>query len=273
MKKTTEPATPAEHVLAFARHHVVLLLLVLFIVLIGGVYIAGYRPGPGLTLERVGTVTVDGIPAGTSVYADLTSRGTSTGGSVSMTLLPGTHTVIVDAPDYQPWEKILSVTSSETTHISPVLVKKVPEKQSIIGGTAGLMAAAATSTLPTQSAPLVMGCQAVYVSENRIIADALPAASSSPACVPPDYLCSAGACEPTVVYPPADTLRSIVPFPGRTDAVVISVGEWVYVLGLDPRTPQYFAPLARGTAPVVLPESTTTVDVVDGQSVFAFPFN
>jgi hypothetical protein len=272
MKKEIRPLTPAEQVLAFLKRHVVLLLLVLFIVIVGGAYLAGYRPGPGLTVERVGTVVVDGIPAGTSVYADLTSRGTSTGGSVSMTLLPGTHSVIVDAPDYQPWEKIVSVTSSKTSHISPVLVKKEPLKESVIGGTEPFFAAAATSTLPTQASPLIMGCQMVYVSDNRVIAEALPAASSTSPCTPPDYLCTEGACEPTVVYPPSDTLRSVVPFPGRTDAIVVSVGEWVYVLGLDPRTPQYFAPLARGTAPVVLPESTTTVDVVDGQSVFAFPF-
>lgn len=272
MAKPSAPSTPAEYVAAFARQHFVLISLVAFIVLIGGTYIAGFRPGPGLTFVRVGTVVVDGIPAGTSVYADLTSRGTSTGGSISMTLLPGTHTIIVDAADYQPWEKIMTVSSNVTRHISPVLVKKQPVKQSIIGGTGRLIAAAATSTVPTEASPLIMGCQLVYVSDNRLIAAALPAASSSPACTPPEYLCAGGACEPTVVYPPADTIRSVVPFPGRTDAVVVSVGQWVYVLGLDPRTPQYFAPLARGTAPVVLPESTTTVDVVDGKAVFAFPF-
>ncbi len=131
-------------------------------------------------------------------------------------------------------------------------------------------AAFATQKLPTLMAPLSLGCAEVYVSNNRVIATA---ASTSPACAtPPDYLCSAGSCAPTIIYSPAAPLHSVIPFPGRTDALIVATGEWVYTIGLDPRTPQYFAPILQGLSPMVAPGPNGSLYVGDEKAVYGVTF-
>jgi hypothetical protein len=253
-------AHAASHSVRFVKRHLALLLVFLFLILIGGAYIFGFRPGPGLTFVRVGTLVVEGIPDGTGVYVDQSSRGTSRGGSLSAALVPGAHTVIVDPPGDEPWQKTVSIVSNEETSVSPILVAKTPHAVPLSGSEAAAALALKNGTfVPTIDAPLLMGCERVYVSNNRVIADV---AATNP-CTPPEYLCSLGACEPTVVYSPANPIRAVVPLPGRTDAIIVSVGEWAYVLGLDPRTPQYFAPLAHGVAPVAVPAATSSVYLID----------
>src|SRR6185437_9178686 len=95
----------------------------------------------------------------------------------------------------------------------------------------------------------------VFVSDNRVVVDA---ATTTPGCTPPEYLCTEGSCAPTIAYAPLATLRSVIPFPNRTDAVLVTAGEWVYAIALDPRNPRYFAPVHHGTAPSIAPASSTS---------------
>ncbi|MFZ1987659.1 MAG: hypothetical protein WAV21_01330 [Minisyncoccia bacterium] len=229
------------------KHHFLFWGVIFLVIVLATFYFFGYRPGPGLTFSRIGFVEILNIPDGTTVYTDASSRGFATGGSLRANLVPGNHTVIVDAPNMQPWQTIISVTSNQTTAVVPVLVTKQPESRQLTGNerTEALMLLN-VAKLPSEASPLSMGCTQVFNLGNRIIA----AATTSTECTPPEFLCSEdGTCEPTVIFSPIEPLRSVVAFPGHDDVIVMTVGEWIYVLGLDPRTPQFFAPLARGTAP------------------------
>ncbi len=252
---------------ARVRRYVYLwVVLGIVVVLLGG-YAAGFRMGPGLTVVRVGTLIVKDIPAGTAVYADQASRGIASGGPLHMSLVPGTHTIIVAAPNMEPWEKAIQISSSETTTISPILVPMKPTALRLSEPEAGTARAlAAAIALPTEQAPLILGCAAVYVSQDRVIAGP---ATTTPGCqMPPDFLCSAGSCEPTIIYTPPTPIRAIIPFPERTDAVIVSTGTWTYALGLDPRYPQYFAPVVQGAAPLIATGSSTSFYFIDSGNAF-----
>jgi hypothetical protein len=149
---------------------------------------------------------------------------------------------------------VISIASSQTTTISPILIPKKPLVTKLNGADAAAAAKIIASTkLPTDAHPLLMGCVLISVSNNRVIGK--PATSTPGCATPPEFLCSDNACEPTLIYPPAEApimpIRGVIPVPGRTDALVIAAGLSANVIGIDPRTPQYFAPVVRGTAPTI----------------------
>lgn len=255
-----------EHV----KHYWLLWLVVIFVAVLLIGYSAGFRPGPGLTVVRVGTLVVTGVPDGTTVYADLAPRGTSKGGSLSAQLVPGSHSIIVDAPNDEPWQQIVEIVSNKNTEIAPILVPKKPIITALTGsiGTDTLTLVNAT-TLPSEQAPLRMGCTEVFASLNRVIVAPLPEGSD---CTTPEFLCSDGSCAPTIAYSPAAELRSIIPFPGRTDAVIVATGSWVYAIALDPRTPQFFAPVTQGTAPMIATATSSSFYLADQGKAYLVSF-
>lgn len=244
------------------------MLVLLFVVLLLAGYAAGFRPGPGLTVVRVGTLEVTGLTPGTTIFTDLASRGTTRATSFRVALVPGTHTVIVSAPDDEPFERTVTITSHETTTISPILVPQKPVP-TVLEGAAAANAALAISAaaMPTPGAPLTVGCTNVYVMDNRVLA---APATTTPGCeVPPEYLCTNGSCAPTLAYAPTTPIHSVIPFPGRTDAVIVATGPSVNVIGLDPRYPQYFAPVIKAEDPRIGTASTSGFYLFDsGASYF-----
>ncbi len=247
------------------KRNLLLWLVVVFVVVLAIAFFAGFRPGPGLTLVRVGTLVVADIPAETDVFVDQAYRGTSSGNPVKANLVPGTHSVIVDAPGMQPWNTVIAIEPRQDLTVSPILVPKAPERSLLVGDEADVAADAIRATvLPTEANPLIVGCNAISISNNRVIA--APAAD----CETPEYLCSEGACSPTIVYSPPAPIRSVIPFPGRTDALLVATGEWVNVLDIDPRNPQFFAPLGRGTSPLIAAEDEDSIYLSDGDKFYSF---
>lgn len=239
------------------KRHWLLFLVLLFVVVLLSGYGAGFRPGPGLTVVRVGTLTITGLVPGTAVYTDLASRGIANASSFTVALVPGTHTVIVSAPNDEPFEQTVFITSNQTTTLSPILVPQKPTPL-VLGGAAAASAnmLIAHTVMPTLAASLPVGCAAVYVMDNHVIA--APATSTPNCSTPPDYLCTNGSCAPTIVYAPTTPVRSVIPFPGRTDAVIVATGASVNVVGLDPRYPQYFAPVIKAVSPAIGAATTST---------------
>lgn len=245
----------------FVRRYALLILAVLLVLFLSIGYALGYRTGPGLTLVRTGTLTLTDLPVGATVYADQTRRGVAVGSSFSMALVPGNHMVIIDANGDFPWNEVVTISPHQSTSIDPILIPKhivrgtVPEKLQSIA-----VAHLKIAKLPTDAAPLLAygGCVALTVSNNRIIAQVASSsadtASSTPAtcATPPAFLCLSGTCAPTVVFSPTLPLNSVSLVPTRQDALVVSYGDIVSVLEIDPRSPQFFAPILHLDSPVTL---------------------
>lgn len=264
-KKQKEPQTPFER---FWRKYLVLTIVVAFFVVLVVAYLFGYRIGYGVTLERVGTLNLPNLPAGTTVYVDQVSRGTeSATSSMSVSLVSGEHNVMVSTPGDYPWNDLVSIESGSKTVASPILVPMQPDVTKLSGSAAQeATARIASTTLPTETSPLTLanGCEHVYVSNNQVLADAV----SVPGCVPPTYL-SATSSEATIIFSPASSLLAVLPYPNRQDALLIGMNNVLYAVTLDPRSPRFFAPVLGGTAPQFGTLSDGTLVVKNGDVVLS----
>lgn len=259
-----------ETFLKILRGYWFLVGLALIIVIVGAGYFAGYRVDEaGIT--RVGTLVIHGLPDGAAVYLDKSSRIFAREGTATAALTPGTHSVIVAAAGMQPWNEVFQVAASENVVLPPILVPiKIPATDLSGSDAAAAKALVAAAKLPTKATPLKLadGCALVYASGNRVLADG----TTTPTCVPPAYLsCAAksaenptGACATTIIRGNAEPVRAIVPYPGRDDALVVLAGNIVYVLELDPRDPQFIAPIFRDQVTGIAPYATSSVVVTNG---------
>jgi hypothetical protein len=250
-----------------AKRYRVLISVAAIVLVLGAIYVSGYRLGPGLTIARLGAVELDNIPQGSQVFVDYGLRGTSAGTSFTAAVMPGTHSIIVNAPDAYPWEEIAAVGASRLDVLAPVIVRKAVLRLPLSGDAAkAAKAAIASTTLPTAAAPLPMGCAKVYVDANRVMADA---ATTTPGCGELPYACTGGTCAPTIVYAPAAAVTAVLPYPGNDAALVIAVGDHLYALEIDPRTPQFFAPLVDGINLKAGVETGGRIVILDDERAYA----
>ncbi len=275
--ETMNDLTPEKLLIYLKRYALVLIFLVL---VLGGIF--AYAFGIRFTSQgfvRAGSLVMTNLPEGTSVYTDQSKLRIARGGKVEIDLVPGGHTVIIDAPGQQPWNDLFTVTAGEVTTLNPLFVPKEPKLRTLTGEERAAAASAILAyALPTKFAPLQMagGCALVYVAANRIVADA----TTTPNCVAPEYLlcpveeggARTEACpSSTVVFPPNEYIESVSPFPGRDDVLIVSAGSQAYVVELDPRAPQYFAPLVKGARVRSAPWSDTSIVYSDTKHVYEVP--
>lgn len=260
--------------LRYATHYSILLIIIAILVLGAVFHFMGYRIDAA-GFSRVGTLSMEGLPAGTALYIDESRRVETANGLGSAQLSPGTHSVIVDAPGFQPWNERFEVASGETLRLSPLLVKDKVAARALEGEEAArALALIRASVAPSKASPLRLagGCAAVYASGNRVLAEA----TTSPACAMPAYLsCSSvseenpkGACATTIIRTDTGPVKAVVSYPGRDDAAIIVGENAVYALELDPREPQSYALLFKGPTIGVAPWSASSVVVSNGTLVF-----
>lgn len=249
------------------RQHLWLLLIALvFAALVTG-YALGYRPGPGFTIVRAGELVLTGMPKGATVYADETRRAVAKNDTVRIALEPGSHSIIVDAKGDYPWSDVVSIEARTSTNVSPIFVSQHPERTPVANDSQKTAETLLSSyVLPDAQQPLVMehGCAQVYVLDNRIVATPQTVAG----CTPPPYLCVGGTCATTVVFAPTAPLRSVLPYPGRQDALIVSYGNTLAVLEMNPLKPQFFAPLLLGVQPAATLYDATHILVRDARQTF-----
>ncbi|MCI0597655.1 hypothetical protein L0Y34_01095 [Candidatus Parcubacteria bacterium] len=265
-----------EWILKGLKSHWPILLVSFALILPVALYGAGYRVTAG-GFTQVGTLVVTGLPSGSTVYTDQARRTYSANGKATIDLLPGTHAVIVDAPDFHPWDELFLVHAGAVTELRPLLVRAALAPRKLTGEERTRAAAVILAwTLPTKEAPLSMkgGCALVYVLDNRIVAEA----STTPSCAPPVFLSceteetnGGDLCSPTIIFSPNERLESVSAFPSRDDALVIAAGGSSYVVELDPREPQYFAPLMKGPRMRSAPWSEQSIVISDTKQVYELP--
>ena len=246
----------------------VILASAVFVLLLGGGYLMGYRVGPGITLVKTHLLTITNLPRGASVFTDYAPRGTSEASTMHITLVPGQHTVLISAKGYWPWDHVVTVPNNTNATVHALMVPKVTSGTLLSGAKAkAARERVAAQTLPSATKPLVLenGCALISLTDtNQIIATP----TTTPSCTPPPFLCVGGTCAPTVILSPVKKPTTIVPYPHREDALLIAIGKTVYALSLDPRTPRTFAPVLKGIAPQLTTEQNGTVVVVDKSAAY-----
>lgn len=231
------------------------------------VYAFGYRLGPGLSVTKLGTLVLTGLPESSVIYVDGEIRSHPRTSEDRIALLPGAHTVIISSPVHQPWNEVISITAQEETNVVPLFIQSTITVTPLQGEeVASARKIFALSPLPTEERPLSVGCTDIYISVNRIVADV------TDGCTPPPFLCDGAACGPTILFNPIETILSVIPLPGREDALIVATGKSLFVLEIDPREPVFFAPLFRGQAPIAALYNENSIVIEDHGKFYTLSF-
>lgn len=241
-------------------------VICLFLIATATLFFLGYRVAPGFQILRAGTLIVSDLKRGALVYVDDGFNGEAKNGEMRILLAPGSHRVIVSASEDQPWVEIFTIDAGQDLTVHPIFVPKVntptPVSREVRARALQLFN---SYQLPSTDAPLSMksGCAQVYVDLGRIVA----VGTTTAICSAPPYLCQSGVCNPTIVFSPTEPIASVVPYPGRDDVLIVAAGSRVFVIELDPRTPQFFSPLIRTGNAVALPWSDHSIIVKSDEGI------
>ncbi len=241
---------------------------VLFLAILVGGFALGYRVGPGLSIVKAGTLVLTDLPPQTAIYVDTKLRATvRDGGEYRTRLVPGIHTLIVSTEGRTPWQDAVQVNSGLTATKKPLLLPVRPDGD-VLRAEARAEAIRFINALrlPAANTALTVGCTDIYVAQNRIMGRAVPTCERAP-----DYLCTEGDCSaPTVLFSPVETVTSVAQFPGRTDTILFTIGDFVYALDIDPREPRFFAPFIRTTTPKIGIGADGTLILKDEDNAYSF---
>lgn len=111
------------------RRYIFLLFLLTFFVSAPLVvlYTAGYRYNFSTgTVLRTGILSAASIPKGATVFIDGIASGETP--LIIKTIIPGVHTIKIEAEDYLPWQKNIRIESRQTAFVTPNLLKDSPRE-------------------------------------------------------------------------------------------------------------------------------------------------
>ncbi len=240
----------------------------IFLLILFAGYSTGYRLGAGLVLTREQNVIITDIPNNAKIFSDYALHTDVRNNTISISLIPGNHTLLVSAKGYWPWKYMVTIPNNKSITVRAFLIPQVP-KGEILSGTKRLQAKKEITNiiLPTPAHPLKLTpkCLSLAVSGNQVVAT--PFLHSS-ACTPPPYLCLDNTCSPTIIFSSAKKITSLISYPGRDDAILIGIGNTIYALSIDPRSPRTFAPLIRGVSPMITQGKYDTLLVQDEKTIY-----
>lgn len=215
-------------------------------------YKKGYRLTDDLTLGKISTVSVNIPTSGTSIFVDdekriVTSKDDS---DVLLKLSPRTHRIIVSTPGYLPWLKELKLKSGDTVSLFPIFVhvnqmgyiitNKDPEFNQI-------KLDIQKSAPPTKNDPIEKNGMKLWLEDNSVI-------------VKKDDT------ETKVIQPDA-LIRNIAFYKDRTDVVMFSLNNYIYVIETNNTGLQNFLPVYVGQNPDFIPGPDDSIYVLDGQNL------
>lgn len=220
---------------------IVLAIVALTIVL----FFVGVRVG-SFGIGIVGSVTVQSDTPLTTVVNNRLVQSRFNDGVVTISnLTPTTHEVILAPEDGSawPWARTIAIESGSRITLDPVFIPKEP----------------ATKVLTTKDALYYKIPTLVAQNKSRITNETGVINISSGSVVR-----TSGDTNETLFSGTLSAVRGIVPFAGRTDTIIIAVGDGVYALDISGGTPQNFTPLYRGVTPRIAAGEGRMVYILDG---------
>ena len=208
------------------------------------------------------------------VYFDNTKEKTTDSEKQSVilsALRPGAHTILISKEGYWPWKKDITILSGAKLKLNPFLVSKTVTGSAITGADPeydSITEMIRKNTFSKDS-KLVSSDNLISISfeEGAIWAEWLGSKESIPY-----YFCSDTTvknCDDKLkVLSSKDKIKNIDFYKDRSDLLLITIGESISVLEIDPKGTQNFQPIYKGKEPsFVKNPSSDSILVSDGVSL------
>ncbi len=234
-------------------------------------YSSGYSLDEAFTLSGRGGIYVYVEQTGAKVYLGNELKDTTglfNHEVLEKNLRPDTYTVLVSHEDYWPWTKFVEVKGAEVSVRSPLLVPKIMAFKEIVkmGTVSGGSGATSSSTPRPTTSPAYTAAQALFgnsvasttltskdmklwVANNTVHAAWLGSEEGRPY-----YFCinkSAPCPEDIEIFTGTAPIRALDFYPNRDDALLLTMGDSVSAIEIDPTPYHNSYPVFRGTKPEV----------------------
>lgn len=225
-----------------------IVILLFFITILG--YNLGYRLKDNLTIGKIGELSMSIPMSLTHIYIDSSKKieTKKDNEEINIKLSPKTHSVIVARDGYFPWKKTFIIPSGSKIKLEPIFVsqnasgqiitQKDPEYWKIRGDVY-------RNILPSEKYPLKSKDKTttLWVNNNSIY---IRIASST-----------------TKVIQTETPIRNVSFYKDRTDAIIFSTSDSIFVIETDTKSEQNFMPIYRGTTPNFISNDPNFIYVLD----------
>lgn len=228
------------------------IIFIVIIILVG--YGAGFRLGGSYLIERVGTVSTTIPLKNTSIYIDNSDKIVTSNDNqaVEVKLSPGVHSFIVSHDGLLPWTKDVTVPNDGMVKLSPIFVSQNTSGE-FIGESDPeyykIKNSIKSDVMPTKTIPLMSrdGTTFIWLEDNAIMAKVNG--------------------ETETVISPETKIKNLDFYKDRSDAVIFSTADSVYVIEINKEGTQNFLPLYKGKDPYFVKNDANSIYVLDGTSL------
>jgi hypothetical protein len=217
---------------------------------IGISYELGWRLQNNFLPGKVGKLSMTLPLQNTSVFVDNNQKVTSSkdNETIDIVLSPKKHTIIVSKENYFPWTKVVIMTSNGKMNLNPVLVSQNATGQVITNNDPEYWKIKNQITkdkLPSKDSPLVSLDKSaiIWIENNAIVAKINNSLRT--------------------IIQPNTPIKNISFYKDRSDALIFSTAENVYMIETDTANVQNFMPIYRGQDPRFIGISSDYIYVED----------
>jgi hypothetical protein len=231
-------------------------IAIIIFVFIGALtaYFFGYRFTKNLSVAKSGYLIIEAPLSNTFVYIDNKEKiqTQKDNEKIRIMLSPETHSVIVGRDRYFPWTKILEIEPNKEIKINPLYVSENASGQMITKNDPEywkIRNQITNNRLPTEKTPIISPDNKynLYVSNNSVIA-------------------KVGTTTINVIKPETP-IKNVSFYKDRSDAVVFSTANGVFVIEIDTSSYQNFMPIYKGTNPVFIKNDSNSIYILDGEAL------
>ncbi len=225
---------------------IVVLTVVFFV---AGFYAGGYFSGMRLQNFRFVkscSITIDNLKIGQKIFLDESSLGNATenGKMVFSGITPGKHNLIVTKNAYWPWAKEITLASSGRVSFNPFLLAQIPNVEILTldnKNFQNLKDSIEVSMLPSADNPAKSsdGSALLWLDGSSVMV-------KSPKSPLPEYFCNPDCADTLNILNASTDIKDVSFFPNRSDLVVFSTFEGIFVIEVDGRGIRNFQPLYKG---------------------------
>ena len=231
-------------------------ILVVVLIIISGLvgYKKGYRFQNNFLIGKVGTLSITIPTIQTNIFIDQNRKITtmSDNQTVSIPLSPRSHSVIVSHDGYFPWKKNFAMPSGGNIVLSPIFVTQNATGQIILKNDPEfweIRSRIIRDILPTKENPRFStdNFGAMWIEDNAVIVKVQE--------------------KMFTVIQPDTVIKNLYFYKDRSDTVVFSTNNSIYVIEVNKEGTQNFIPIYKGKNPYFIARDIGFIYVLDGETL------